>query len=112
MVTEMARAGDPVARAAIETIGRALGVGLANVVNIFCPQVVVIGGGVSAAGDLLLAPAREVMARRALAPGRDEVRIEAAAFGAEAGMLGAAMLARERPSDVPSAAGPAAAGTA
>ena len=55
-------------------------------------------------------PAREVMARRALAPGRDEVRIEAAAFGAEAGMIGAAMLARERPSDVPSAAGPAAGG--
>ena len=55
--------------AAIEMIGRALGVGLANLVNIFCPQVVVIGGGVSAAGDLLLAPAREVMARRALRAG-------------------------------------------
>ena len=65
---------------------------------------IVIGGGVSAAGDLLLDPAREVMRRRALRPGRDEVRVEAAAFGAEAGMVGAAMLARERPSDVPSAA--------
>ena len=88
-------------------IGRALGVGLANIANIFCPQVIVIGGGVSAAGELLLEPAREVMRRRALRPGRDEVRVEAAAFGAEAGMIGAAMLARERPSDVPSAAGPA-----
>jgi len=105
MVTEMAQAGDPVARDAIEVIGRALGVGIANLVNIFCPQVVVIGGGVSAAGDLLLDPAREVMRRRALRPGRDEVRVEAAAFGAEAGMVGAAMLARERPSGVPSAAG-------
>jgi hypothetical protein len=46
------------------------------------------------------------MQRRALRPGRDEVRVAAAAFGAEAGMIGAAMLARERPSDVPSAAGP------
>jgi glucokinase len=110
MVTEMARAGDPVARSAIETIGRALGVGLANVANIFCPQAIVIGGGVSAAGDLLLEPAREVMRRRALAPGRDEARVEAAAFGAEAGMVGAAMLAREWPSDVPSARGPAATG--
>jgi glucokinase len=110
MVTEFARAGDPVARGAIEVIGRALGVGLANIANIFCPQVIVIGGGVSAAGDLLLDPAREVMHRRALRPGRDEVRVEAAAFGADAGMIGAAMLARERPSDVPSAAGPAAAG--
>jgi glucokinase len=110
MVTEMAQAGDPVARAAIEVIGRALGVGIANLVNIFCPQVVVIGGGVSAAGDLLLDPAREVMRRRALRPGRDEVRVAAAAFGAEAGMVGAAILARERPAGVPSAAGPATAG--
>ena len=110
MVTEMARAGDPVARGAIEVIGRALGVGLANISNIFCPQVIVIGGGVSAAGELLLEPAREVMRRRALAPGRDDVRIEAAAFGAEAGMIGAAMLAREWPDDVPSAGGTAAAG--
>ena len=110
MVTEMARAGDPVARGAIEVIGRALGVGLANISNIFCPQVIVIGGGVSAAGELLLEPAREVMRRRALAPGRDDVRIEAAAFGADAGMIGAAMLAREWPDDVPSAGGTAAAG--
>ena len=62
MITELARDGDPVALAAIETIGRALGVGIVNVVNIFNPQVVVIGGGVSEAGDLLLDPAREVSA--------------------------------------------------
>jgi len=110
MVSEYARAGDPVATGAIEVVGRALGVGLANIANIFCPQVIVIGGGVSAAGELLLEPAREVMRRRALAPGRDDVRIEAAAFGAEAGMIGAAMLAREWPDDVPSAGGTAAAG--
>src|SRR3954468_18508651 len=103
MITELAREGDPVARGAMETIGRALGVGIANIVNIFCPQVIVIGGGVSEAGDLLLDPAREVRRRRALRPGVDDVRVEAAAFGAEAGMVGAAMLAREQPSDVPSA---------
>jgi glucokinase len=56
---------------------------------------VVIGGGVSAAGDLLLDPARELVAARALAPARDVVRIEAAAFGAEAGLVGAALAARE-----------------
>ena len=112
MVSEYARAGDPVATGAIEVVGRALGVGLANIANIFCPQVIVIGGGVSGAGELLLAPAREVMKRRALRPGRDEVRVAAAAFGAESGMVGAAMLARERPAGVPSAAGPAAAGAA
>ncbi len=103
MITELASAGDPVAGDAIEVVGRALGVGIANLVNIFNPQVVVIGGGVSAAGDLLLDPAREVMALRALRPGSEVVRVEAAAFGAEAGMVGAAILARERPPGIPSA---------
>jgi hypothetical protein len=50
------------------------------------------------------------MRRRALRPGRDEVRVEAAAFGADAGRVGAAMLAPDWPSGVPSAGGPAGAG--
>ena len=83
------------ARGAIETIGRALGVGIVNLVNTFNPQVVVIGGGVIAAGELLLAPAREVMLERALAPAKDVVRVEAARHGPEAGMIGAALLARD-----------------
>ena len=95
LITELANAGDPVARGAIETIGRALGVGIANLVNIFNPQVVVIGGGVIAAGELLLAPAREVMLERALSPAKDVVRVEAARHGPEAGMIGAALLARD-----------------
>ena len=68
LVTELAYEGDPVAREAIRVVGERLGVGVANVVNIFNPEVVAIGGGVIAAGELLLAPAREVMMRRALAP--------------------------------------------
>jgi glucokinase len=95
LVTEFAHDGDPVARGAIEVIGRNLGIGLANLVNIFEPEVIVIGGGVIAAGEMLLEPAREEMLRRALLPGRDSVRVEAAAFGAEAGMIGAAVMARE-----------------
>jgi glucokinase len=95
LVTELAEQGDPVARDAITAIGRNLGIGLANVVNIFNPEVIVIGGGVIGAGELLLEPARAEMTRRALAPGRDEVRVVAAAFGPEAGMVGAAIMARE-----------------
>jgi glucokinase len=95
LVTELAYEGDPVARDAIHVVGERLGVGIANVVNIFNPEVVAIGGGVIAAGELLLEPARAVMMRRALAPAREVVRVEAAAFGAEAGMVGAAVLARE-----------------
>jgi glucokinase len=95
LVTEMAEQGDPVACEAIAAIGRNLGIGLANVVNVFNPEVIVIGGGVIGAGELLLAPAREVMRARALAPGRDEVRVVAAEHGPEAGMVGAAIMARE-----------------
>jgi len=94
-VTEMAHDGDPVALDAIGTVGRALGVGLASIVNVLNPEVIVIGGGVIAAGDMLLAPAREEMLTRALRPARDAVRVVAAEFGEEAGMIGAALLARE-----------------
>jgi len=95
LVTRLAMEGDPVAREAIAVIGARLGVGLANVVNALNPEVLVVGGGVIAAGEMLLAPAREVMRERALSPAKDVVRVEAAAFGAEAGMVGAALLARE-----------------
>ena len=73
--------------------GRAARLGLVNVVNALNPAVVVIGGGVSAAGDLLLDPAREVVRRHALRPVGRGVRIVPARFGEESGMLGAALLA-------------------
>ena len=94
-VTELAHDGDPVARDAIETVGRALGVGLSSLVNVLNPEVIVIGGGVIAAGEMLLEPARREMRERALLPARDAVRIVAAAFGDQAGMIGAALMARE-----------------
>jgi glucokinase len=93
LVTELAYDGDPAALEVLELIGSRLGVAIANFVNIFNPQVVVIGGGVMAAGEFLLRPAREVVATRALRPSRDEVRIVTAAFGVEAGMVGAGAFA-------------------
>lgn len=102
LVTELAHDGDPAARDCLRTAGLALGVGLSNVVNIFNPEVVVIGGGVIAAGDLLLDPAREEMRARALSPSRDIVRIVPARFGAESGMLGAAILAFDDVDGMPS----------
>ena len=95
LITQLAREGDPVAGDAIALIGERLGVGLVSLVNIFNPEVAVIGGGVSEAGELLLEPARRIVRQRALAPGRDAVRIETAAFGADAGLVGAALAARE-----------------
>jgi glucokinase len=95
LVTELAHDGDPAAIEAVALIGGNLGVAITSFVNIFNPEVVVVGGGVIAAGDLLLAPARAVVAARALPPSRDVVRIVAARFGVEAGMIGAAALAFE-----------------
>jgi glucokinase len=93
LVTELAHDGDPVAVGVLELIGTRLGVAISSFVNIFNPQVVVIGGGVMAAGDLLLEPARATVAARALGPAREGVRILPAALGTEAGMIGAAALA-------------------
>jgi glucokinase len=93
LVTELAHDGDPAAIEALALVGTRLGVAIASFANIFNPEVVVIGGGVVAAGELLLGPARAEVKARALPPTRDSVRIAAAAFGVEAGMLGAAVLA-------------------
>jgi glucokinase len=95
LVTELAHDGDAAARAAIASLGRRLGVGMTTLVNALNPEVLVVGGGLVAAGDLLLDPAREVVAERALVPARDQVRIVAARFGDESGMFGAASLAFE-----------------
>jgi glucokinase len=92
-VTELALEGDELARMVLGQIGRKLGVGLASIANIFNPEVIVLGGGALAAGDLLIQPARDEMLRRALPPSRDLVKIVRANFRDEAGMLGAAVLA-------------------
>jgi glucokinase len=93
LVTELAHDGDQAAMDVLSLIGVRLGVALASFVNIFNPEVIVVGGGVMAAGEMLLEPARAEMLRRALPPSRDTVRVLAARFGAEAGMVGAAALA-------------------
>jgi glucokinase len=92
-VVEAAGAGDPQACECMRIVGERLGVGIANVVNIFDPELVVIGGGVSLAGELLLAPARESAARFILPGVGTETRIELARHGPQAGVRGAALLA-------------------
>lgn len=95
MVTEAARRGDAVALEGFATVGRWLGVGVANLVAAFDPELVVVGGGVSAAGDLLLGPAREALAASLVGAGHREIPpLQQARFGPEAGIIGAADLAR------------------
>ena len=90
-----ARGGDETALAVLERVGRRLGAALSGIANALDPDVIVLGGGVMAAGELLLGPAREELLVRALPPQR-EVPVRAAALGAAAGMIGAACFAREQ----------------
>ena len=90
---EAAREGDREACGIVDLIGRRLGVGIANAINAFDPDQVVIGGGVSAAGHLLLEPARETAADFTLTGVGAQTEIRLARYGAEAGVRGAALLA-------------------
>lgn len=92
-VTEAALAGDRAAREVFDLVGTRLGAALASFANIFEPGVIVIGGGVIAAGDLLLEPARRELERRALPP-MNRTPVVAAELGGDAGMIGAAAMAR------------------
>jgi glucokinase len=92
-VTELALAGDPVAIGVFQKVGANLGAALVSFANIFEPRMIVIGGGAMAAGDLLLDPARKMLRERALRP-MDETPVVAAQLGPEAGLIGAAALAR------------------
>ena len=93
MVTEAAEEGDLVARQAFASVGDWLGVGTANLVAALDPEVVVVGGGVSAAGDRLLEPARAALRRSLVGAAHRRIPdLVAARLGPEAGMIGAALL--------------------
>jgi glucokinase len=92
VVTDAAMNGDATARDVVSTAGRHLGVGLASLANIFDPDVIIIGGGVSAIGDLMLDPAREELASRALPP-MNKTPVKVAELGGDAGMIGASAMA-------------------
>jgi len=94
-VVDGAKAGDADALRVLDVLGQRLGIGIANAINLFDPQEIVVGGGVSVAGDLLLDPARAV-AERYTVPGLGRhTTIRLARHGAQAGVLGAAMVAAQ-----------------
>jgi glucokinase len=98
LVGEAAEAGSPFARDVLEEIGRLLGIGLANIVDIFDPEIIVLGGGaVAGTGELLVAPAREAMKAHiiGLSWRKHVAQVLPAALGHDAGVVGAAVLARE-----------------
>ena len=98
-VTEAALGGDELAVGVFDLIGGRLGVACASLANIFQPNAIVVGGGVIAAGDLLLEPARREVRERALRP-MNETPILEATLGNDAGMIGAAAMARSEVAEV------------
>jgi glucokinase len=95
LAVDLAAEGPGDARELLEKVGFVLGTGIASLVNVFNPELVVIGGGFARAGDLLIEPARKVVAERALLPARELVRIVPALLGAEAGLIGAGLVGFE-----------------
>lgn len=104
MVTEAAEAGDPAATELLADLGQWLGEGVASLVAVLDPGLIVIGGGVSAAGDLLLEPARAAFGRQLTGRGhRRQADLVVATLGNDAGMIGAADLAARRTGTDPAA---------
>jgi glucokinase len=96
VLLQRARSNDPVALEVLGGIARRLGATMGSFVNIFNPEVIVVGGGWGkAAGEFLLETARAVMRQEALSPGRELVRVVPAELGSEAGLVGAGFVAFE-----------------
>ena len=92
-IARAAREGDEVALEAFQWVGKNLGVGIAALANAFDPRVIVLGGGLSKAGMLLLEPAVSEFERRALSLQRERVKVRLAHLGHLGGVIGAALLA-------------------
>jgi len=90
LVVKAAEAGDPVARQIIDDAATAIGVAMVNLIHLFNPQMIVIGGGVSKAGDLLFGPIQRVVNQRAMRVPAQAVKIVPAALGENVGLIGAA----------------------
>jgi glucokinase len=93
---EKARAGDERAIAGLTEIGRYLGIGISNAVTIITPELVILGGGWSSAGDLLIEPIKAEMRRRVLIGSGERVDVVLAELGTWAGAIGAAVHGAEQ----------------
>jgi len=95
-VAQSAGKGDQNALRVLKRAGKSLGTGLANLVNIFDPEMIILGGGVMIDDKIIIEEAKRVVAETALKPNRDTVRIVISELGEDAGLLGAAALVIEK----------------
>jgi len=92
IVSQAAQAGIPLARAIITNAAAAIGVGLVNIIHIFNPEMIILGGGVTQMGPMLMEPALRIVQERAMKMPRDAARILVAESGANVGLVGAGAL--------------------
>lgn len=96
LLVTRAKEGDPQAIAAVERSGHFLGIALGSLVNLFDPELFIVGGGFgAAAGDMLLRAAAKTASREAISPADKRVRIVPAMLGDDAGLVGAAFVGFE-----------------
>jgi glucokinase len=95
-VADAAKAGDDLALEIISQAATYLGIGMANLVNIFNPEMIVIGGGMAELGEMIIGPGRRMVAERAFSISSRVVRIVTAQLGNEAGIYGAAAYALDK----------------
>lgn len=96
MISDAFDQNDPVAVETLTETGELLGFGLVNIINLFNPELILIGGGMAAAGERLLAPARKVIEEHALEISRNACELSVAKLGDSAGMVGAAWYGAQR----------------
>jgi len=101
LVAEAAKRGDEAAREIYEFAGNIIGAGIANVITATTPRRIVIGGGVAAAGELILDPIRRSMRARVFLVDSLQVEVVAAQLGNNAGLIGAAIWARQQLEETP-----------
>ncbi len=92
LVADAAQAGIPEAREIIALAAEALGVGLVNVIHLFNPEIIILGGGVTQTGAPLLEPARRIVQERAMSVPRESTQIVMAELGSDVGLVGAGAL--------------------
>jgi len=92
IVAEAANQGDKLAREIMEKTGEYLGTGVANIINLFNPQIVIVGGGVTQAGDLIFDPLKRTMKKRAFSVAAKAVKIATPSLGKDCTVIGAATL--------------------
>ena len=95
-IYESAVSGDAIAREVFMETGRWLGIACANLINLLNPEAIIIGGGVMASGELLLGHAADIARQYAFPPSFNDCRIVQSKLWPDAGMIGAALLARDR----------------